>query len=196
MKKVQAERRSTMELDLLDLYRRASAWTETKVAGAVSQLDAQTLCDEWDVRTLMNHMLQTQEYFLGAAKGEEASPPSPNPPELLGPDPIADFDSVCAETLRTFEEPGVIEKTGPALGIAFSDQLLHGWDLAASTGQSTTMPQDLPEVAYDLIHGKFTEDQRKGVFKPEIPVSSNASPQEKLLAYTGRDPASTISSVR
>jgi hypothetical protein len=34
------------------------------------------------------------------------------------------------------------------------------------------------------------------VFKPEIPLSSNASPQEKLLAYTGRDPASTISSVR
>lgn len=185
-----------MELDLLDLYRRASEWTETKVAGAVSQLDAQTLCDEWDVRTLMNHMLQTQQYFLGAAKGEDASPPSPTPPDLLGPDPIADFDNVCSETVHTFEAPGVIEKTGPALGIAFSDQLLHGWDLAASTGQSTTMPQDLPGVAYDLIHGKFTDDQRKGVFKPEIPMPADASAQEKLLGYTGHDPTATVSSVR
>lgn len=185
-----------MELDLLDLYQRASVWTETKVAGATGKLDAQTLCDEWDVRTLMNHMLQTQQYFVGAARGEDVAPPSPTPPELLGDDPVADFDRTCLDTVRTFEEPGVIEKTGPTLGIAFSDQLLHGWDLAASTGQTTTMPQDLPEAAYALIHGRFTEDQRKGLFKPEISVAPDSSAQDKLLAYTGRNPDSTSSSVR
>jgi hypothetical protein len=40
-----------------------------------------------------------------------------------------------------------------------------------------------------MIHGRFTDEQRKGVFKPEIAVGPNASIQEKLLAYTGRDPA-------
>jgi hypothetical protein len=39
------------------------------------------------------------------------------------------------------------------------------------------------------MHGAFTDDQRKGVFKPEIEVDGDASPQEKLLAYTGRDPS-------
>jgi uncharacterized protein (TIGR03086 family) len=179
-------------IDLLDLYQRASEWTESKVAGATGNLDAQTLCDEWDVRTLMNHMLQTQRYFAGSARGEDVAPPSTNPPPLLGDDPIADFDQAYSETVRVFKEPGVIEKTGPALGIAFSDQLLHGWDLAASTGQATTMPQDLPEVAYELIHGQFTDDQRKGVFKPEIPVAPDASAQDRFLAYTGRDPNSTL----
>ena len=180
-----------MDLDLLDLYGRASEWTSTKVEGAASKLDAPTSCDGWDVRTLMNHMLQTQRYFVGAARGEDVSPPAGTPPDSSSDEPRADFDRACAETLKTFGEPGVIEKTGPALGIAFSDQLLHGWDLARSTGQETTMPDGLPEAAYSLIHGRFTDEQRKGVFKPEIAVAPTASAQDKLLAYTGRDPSPT-----
>ncbi len=180
-----------MDLDLLDLYRRASEWTSTKVAGAVSKLDAPTSCDGWNVRTLMNHMLQTQKYFVGAARGEDVRPPAGTPPDLVSDDPIADFDRARSETVKTFEEPGVIEKTAPALGIAFSDQLLHGWDLATSTGQETTMPEGLPEAAYSIIYGRFTDDQRKGVFKPEVAVAPDASAQDKLLAYTGRDPSLT-----
>ena len=40
-----------------------------------------------------------------------------------------------------------------------------------------------------MIHGRFTDDQRKGVFKPEIDVPADASAQDKLLAYTGRKPS-------
>jgi hypothetical protein len=81
-----------------------------------------------------------------------------------------------------YRAPGVIEKTGPSLGIAFSDQLLHGWDLATATAQDATMPEGLPEAAFDMIYGRFTDDQRKGVFKPEVTVANNASAQDKLLA--------------
>ena len=177
-----------MELDLLDLYGSASEWAGSKVQGAVSDLDAPTTCDGWTVRTLMNHMLDTQRFFVGSARGDEVTL-SQDPPDLMSQDPSADFEHARAETLRTFGAPGVIERTGPALGIAFSDQLLHGWDLAVSTGQDQTMPEGLPEAAYAMIHGRFTDDQRKGVFKPEIAVGANVSPQEKLLAYTGRNPS-------
>ena len=90
---------------------------------------------------------------------------------------------------KTFSEPGVIEKTGPSLGIAFADQLLHSWDLAKATGQDTTMPDGLAEAAYEMIHGRFTDEERVGVFKPEVEVAADASAQDKLLAYTGRDPS-------
>ena len=178
-----------MDSDLLGLYDRASAWTVEKVSDATTKMNAATPCDDWDVRALMNHMLDTQRYFVGAARGEEVSPPSPTPPTLLSDDPVADFEQARAETLTTFSEPGVIEKTGPSLGIAFSDQLLHGWDLARATGQDATMPEGLPEAAYEMIHGRLTEDQREGVFKPEVLVGSDASAQDRLLAYTGRDPS-------
>ena len=51
------------------------------------------------------------------------------------------------------------------------------------------MPEGLPEAAYEMIHGRFTEQQRKGVFKPEVAVAPSASAQDKLLAYTGRNPS-------
>ena len=82
----------------------------------------------------------------------------------------------------------MIDKTGMSLGIAFGDMLLHGWDLAKATGQDATMPAGLPEAAYEMVHGKFTDEQRKGVFKPEVKVAADVSAQDKLLAYTGRDP--------
>ena len=50
------------------------------------------------------------------------------------------------------------------------------------------MPDGLAEAAYGMIHGRFNDEQRKGTFKPEIPVGEDASPQQRLLAYTGRDP--------
>jgi uncharacterized protein (TIGR03086 family) len=177
-----------MQTDLLDLYRRGSEWCGEKVAGATA-LDAATSCDGWTVGDLLNHMLETQHYFAGSARGEDVSAPGPNPPKLLTEDPVDDFASARADVLHAFGQEGAIEKTGPALGVAFSDQLLHGWDLARATGQDTTMPDGLPEAAYRAIYGLFTEEQRQGVFKPEQPVRDDPTPQERLLAYTGRTPA-------
>ena len=177
---------SPVGTDYLDLYERASAWATDKVRGASDHLDAPTPCDEWDVRTLLNHMLDTQRYFLGSARGEEVPLPAPEPPGMLSDDPVTDFERGRAEMLEVFGDPEVQEKTGPALGVAFSDQLLHGWDVARATKQDATMPEGLAQAAYDTIHGRFTDDQRTGVFKPELQVDPNASAQEKLLAYTGR----------
>ena len=177
-----------MERDLLDLYDRASAWATEKVSAAEARLDVATPCDEWTLRKLLDHMLETQRYFVSSARGEDVSPPGPTPPATLGEDPAADFERVRQDVIQAFGDDGVIEKTGPALGIAFSDMLLHGWDVARATGQDATMPDGLAETAYRLIHGKFTDEQRVGVFKPERPIAADASPQARLLSYTGRDP--------
>lgn len=176
-----------MSIDLIESYRRASEWTAEKVANA-SDLDAATPCEQWRVRDLLNHMLDTQRYFASAARGEDASPPSPTPPSLLSSKPAADFAKARTEVIQEFERDGVLERTGPSLGIAFSDQLLHGWDLARATDQDATMPEGLAEVAYECIHGQFTAEQRKGVFAPEVRVDEQATPQQRLLGYTGRDP--------
>jgi len=177
-----------MTAEILDRYRSASDWAIDKIAH-ISDLDAQSDCDEWAVRDLLNHMLGTQRYFLSAARGEDASMPGQKPPDLLSKDPEADFKKARDEVIETFSQDGVIEKTGPSIGIAFADMLLHGWDLARSTGQDEKMPYGLAEAAYEAIHGRFTEDQRKGVFKPEVPVDADVTPQQRLLAYTGRDPS-------
>ena len=94
-----------MTADLLDLYARASEWTTAKVAAAASNLDAPTDCDGWDMRTLLNHILQTQRYFVGSARGEDVAPPTGTPPALVGDDPVASFErtrpTCCARTAPT-----------------------------------------------------------------------------------------------
>jgi len=134
-------------------------------------------------------MLDTQRHSVGAARGSNAGLASPESPPLIGEDPLAAFTAGRTELVIAYRAPGVIDKTGPSLGIAFSDQLLHGWDLANATEQDATTPEGLPEQAFNIIHGRFTEEQRKGIFKPQIKVVPDASVQDKLLAYMGRDPS-------
>jgi uncharacterized protein (TIGR03086 family) len=174
-----------MPSELCGLYRQAATWAIEKIDGATN-LDATTPCDEWDLRTLLNHMLETQRYFVASASGQEASPPSPNPPALISQSPATDFTIARDELLAAYSDEDVLEKRGQGLGIAFSDLLIHGWDVARAAGADDTMPDGLAQAAYDTIHGKFGDDQRQGMFKPEIKVDSGADAQTKLLAYVGR----------
>lgn len=90
--------------------------------------------------------------------------------------------------MKAFGADGVLEKMGPSFGIAFVEQLVHGWDLAKATGQDTKMPKDLAEAAFQMVDGNMPPDQRGSFFKPEVKVGKDASAQEKLLAYSGRKP--------
>jgi len=175
-------------MDLVDVFERGTDWSASKISGATSKLDGSTTCDQWDVRALLNHMIDSQQYFAASARGEEASLPSPTPPELIGDDPVAAYQHIRQEMLDAYRQPGVVEKTGPLLGIAFTDQLVHGWDLAKATGQDATIPDDLARAAFAMIDGQLTDERRGNGFKPAVSVADDASPQERLLAYTGRQP--------
>jgi len=175
-------------MDLLDLFTRASAWTAERVPAAADQLDAPTPCTEWKVRDLLNHMIDTQNYFAARGRGEDAPLPNPSPPSLIGSDPVSAFTKAREELLRVYADPKVVEKTGPSLGIAFSDQLIHGCDLARATGQDASMPEDLAEAALTMVGGMLTPERRGNAFAPEAEVGDDATVQQKLLAFMGRQP--------
>src|SRR5436190_6987076 len=176
-------------MDPVDLFERGSAWTAAKIPGAIENLDNSTPCDKWTVEDVLNHMLDTQRYFTGVARGESPELPSPTPPSLLDDDPVAQYEAARQATIAAFRAPGVLEKTGPSLGIAFVDQLVHGWDLAEATGQDTTMPAELAEPAFSMLDGRLTDERRGDAFKPAVPVADDASPHDRLLAYVGREPS-------
>ena len=134
-------------------------------------------------------MIDTQNFFAARARGEEPSFPGPTPPSLIGDDPVATLRADPAgDAARPPRARSVLDKAGPLLGIAFCDQLIHGWDLATATGQDATMPDDLAEAAFAMLDGRLTDDQRGSAFKAAVDVPDDASAQEKLLAYTGRQP--------
>jgi uncharacterized protein (TIGR03086 family) len=177
-----------VNVDLLDQFDRTTQWSASKIPAATTMLDDGTPCDQWDVRTLLDHMIDTQNFFAARARGEEPALPSATPPSLIGDDPQAAYEQAREQTLRAHREPGALEKTGPLLGIAVCDQLIHGWDLATASGQDATMPDDLAQAAFAILDGRLTDDQRGNAFKPAVVVADDAPVQDKLLAYTGRRP--------
>jgi uncharacterized protein (TIGR03086 family) len=175
-------------MDPVDLFDKGSAWTKQKIEGAKDQLDAQTPCDEWDVRSVINHLLDGQQgYFQKAALGEKAAPPSPNPPDILKGDPAGEYEKTRKATLDAFRKADP-KKAMMTMGIAFVDQVVHGTDIAKATGQDATIPPDLAEAAFGMVNGNITDENRGNGFKAEVKVPENAPAQDKLLAYLGRTP--------
>ena len=184
-----------MTVDILDLFERGTAWTATKIAGAAGKLDAPTNCDGWDVRRMIDHLLAGHAMFAASASGGEFAPPPDPPPTLTGDDPAAQYEDARKATAHAFGQPGVLGSTighlpaPQAIGIAFCDNLIHGWDLAVSTGQDAAMPDDLATAAFAMLDGNIPDERRdNGLFKRSVPVADDASMQDRLVAYTGRDP--------
>ena len=151
-------------MDILDLFERGTAWTATKIAGAADRLDAPTNCDGWNVRRLIDHLLAGQEMFAASASGGAFAPPADPPPPLVADDPAGQYEEARKATAHAFEQDGVLASTighlpaAQALGIAFCDNLIHGWDLARSTGQDPTMPDGLADAAFAMLDGNIPDD--------------------------------------
>jgi uncharacterized protein (TIGR03086 family) len=185
-------------MDLLDLFERSTAWTAEKVRGAVDQLDAQTPCEEWSVRRLIDHLLFGQQMFASGPSGGSVAPPAGPPPELVGDDPVAQYEDARKATLHAYSQPGVLESmlndgkvpAAQIVAIAFTDQLVHGWDLAKCTGQDATMPPDLAAAALGVVNGRIPDEARgpDKNFKAAVSVPEDTSDQDKLIAYLGRTP--------
>ena len=73
--------------------------------------------------------------------------------------------------------------------IGTGDVLLHTWDLARATGQDETL--DAVEVER-MLAGMASIDEamlrNSGHYGPRVEVSDDASAQDKLIAFIGRQP--------
>ncbi|MBW8486115.1 TIGR03086 family metal-binding protein [Actinomadura parmotrematis] len=163
-------------------------------------MEAPTPCGDWDVRTLLNHLI------LWSGRGEDAA--RKRAPE--GPGEEHDFtvgdgwaDAFAAQALRTARAwddaaawDGDTSLTGaspgmPAAvigGMVFGEWILHGWDLARATGQDAVPAPALVEVAYAGVLPIAEMARQYEAFGPEIAVPEDAPVLDRLLGATGRDP--------
>ena len=175
----------------IDLYGAASKRTSEIIAGVKSsQLGDSTPCGEWNVQTLIEHLVGGTGMASGSLSGAgpEATP--------QGASHAAAFDAGAAKVLDLAKAPGAMDKTvqspfgdmpgGQFLAAFFMDTLVHGWDLAKATGQNTHLPEDLAETCYAMFGPSADEMRKSGVFGPRVEVAENASAQVKLLGALGR----------
>jgi uncharacterized protein (TIGR03086 family) len=166
------------------------------------RIAASTPCEEFTVGHLLNHMLGLTLAFTAAARGERG-PHNDAPPRTPEAVPPHDWRPVLEARLRVladaWTEPSAWEGDATAGGVTFpaaimgivalNEVAVHGWDLATATGQRYELDPATVELLTGFV-GQDADDQsaREGVYGPPVAAAEDASPQDRLIALTGRDP--------
>ena len=165
-----------------------------------AQLSSPTLCSEWTVKDLLNHMVGGATMF--AISAEQGSVPDEVLGQLMGGDNVGDdpqgaWAKAAQRAMSAFEQPGAMDKivklpfgempAGIALNIAIFDVATHAVDLARATGQHVA-DTELLEGALAIGQQMVGPDLRTpGVFGAEQTVGDSASAEDRLLAFAGRN---------
>jgi uncharacterized protein (TIGR03086 family) len=157
----------------------------------------ETPCTDWDVRALVNHLVNEALWVKPLLDGltiEEVGDRFDG--DVLGEDPKAAFDRAATEATAVAGEPGASERVvhissgdTPAseyLSELFSDFVVHGWDLARGIGVDDTI--DAGDAALIYAQMKPMEDEMRswGAYGDRVEVAEGADTQTKLLALFGR----------
>ncbi len=162
------------------------------------QLGLPTPCADWDVRGLIGHFVGGAGMFAAAFNGEELNiDPDAPMPDLVGDDPLGAFDGAISRFNAAVDQPGAMDRI---VGLPFGqlpaamvlellkfDLLVHCWDLATATGQPFDPPADMVEHGLEAAKMIISAELRNGdTFADEVTVRAQATPIERLVAFTGR----------
>jgi uncharacterized protein (TIGR03086 family) len=164
------------------------------------QLAAPTPCAGTSVAGLLDHLVGlTVAFRLGAEKQPVTGAPRASADALP-----ADWrtrlpgqlDALAAAWRDPAAWEGMTEVAGARLPggakgvVAATEVLVHGWDLAAATGQPYEADPATAErclaFAVDLAAG--APEMRNSMYGPEVPVPADAPVLDRVLGQTGRDP--------
>ena len=167
-----------------------------------AQFGDPTPCPEWDVRTLLNHLILWTSYSAERrAHGESVSE------ELMAKDFAAEPGFAAAyraqldRALAAWADPAAWERDlnvmgtpTPAADVAsllLAEIVLHAWDLAAATGQSYAVGDKAAEAALTAVAANAELFRQYRGFAEPVPVAADAPVLDRVLALSGRDPAWT-----
>ncbi|MEV5280460.1 TIGR03086 family metal-binding protein [Streptomyces sp. NPDC051994] len=170
------------------------------------QLDASTPCPKYPVRDLISHVWGLSGAFQDAARKDvgpsTSTPPGSVPPPELPADWRDSLPARLAAMAEAWRDPAAWEGDTQAGGVTLpaavmgrvglDELVVHGWDLAKSTGQAYRPAQrDLEESYALLAPSKDDPSARSEAFGPAVAVPEGAPLLDRVIGLSGRDPAWT-----
>lgn len=157
--------------------------------------DAQpTPCDAWDVAALRQHVVGWLTAFADGVSDDEGRCSDADAVVVEGTGAAQARDAAARLGAASPERPVSIGDSAMpgemALAMMLWEYQVHGWDLAAATDQSWRPDEQGLEASLAFAPGMLTPDfQGEGKsFGDRIEVSERATPMERLVALSGRDP--------
>ena len=162
----------------------AAKWSEVADQISDADWDKPTTCDEWTVRDLVDHAMHWQA-MGGSVLG-------------AGTAPGQSWSEIQPALGAALQDPANLEGTAEAFGnmplqgvagLVIGDLLVHSWDLARSIGADETLPADVAESTLMGLQ-RLPAEMLRGdtMFGAPIDVADDASIQDKLLGFVGRQP--------
>jgi len=187
-----------MDVDLPEVHARALDLARRSVAGVgADQWEQQSDCEDWTVRELVNHVVTGNYWAAELGSGltiEDVGDRLDG--DVLGTDPVRVYDDSSIVAAAVFRAPGAMERPcavsyGPVPGSVycghrFLDVLIHGWDVATSTGQDTTLDPELVEACFAVIEPQMDTLAASGMFGNRMDLPDEAGRQAQLLGLLGR----------
>jgi uncharacterized protein (TIGR03086 family) len=156
-----------------------------------ADLHRDTPCSEFDVSELVGHLVDSLS-GLAAMAGREAD-------RRAGGDLEEQVAHVAQQALEAWGRRGLdgTVSAGPtqlpaavAAGILVLELLVHGWDVAAATGQKLPVSEELAGYVLSLAEQVVTPQLRQGgSFAEAVDVAADAPALDRLAAFTGRSVA-------
>ena len=166
------------------------------------QLANKTPCAEYDVRALVNHLLFWGPSLAGAGRKESVPQPAAaeSDVDLAAGDWRGRLLALLEDITSSWAPPSAWEGEtsmgtphmlpAPVMGDMIVGELaVHGWDLAAATGQRLELPADLLAHLHDTVFAGVEQGREMGLYGPEVAVPADAPTLDRILGLTGRDPA-------
>lgn len=175
-----------MSQEHIDIWKQsAEAFTQRYDAITEAQWSAETPCDGWCVKDLVEHAVQTQIGFAGGLVGAEI-PEGADWPAARAAIEACLSDPSCLDGTTEMGPMGTVPKMVP-FGIAASDMLVHTWDLARAIGADETLPE-APVAATHAGLQRFPEQMMRseGMFGAAITAAEGADMQTQMLNFAGR----------
>ena len=185
--------------DLLAAHRQALDATRGLVAGVGADTwAAASPCEGWDVRELVNHIVTGNWWAAELAAGRTIEQVGDRlDGDVLGDDPLAAYDASAEAAHAAFAAPGALDAPcavsyGPVPGSVYAghrtlDVAIHGWDLAAATGQGRTLDPALVDALWEIVTPQADLLRGSGMFGGDVEAPPGADSQTRLLALLGRD---------
>jgi uncharacterized protein (TIGR03086 family) len=184
--------------DLPEFHDRALRATAALVAGTTAdQMHLATPCDDWDVRRLLTHVVAGNLWVGELVDGKTIDEVGDRfDGDVLGDDPHGAYDRSAAAAGAAFKAEGAMDRPvavsyGPVpgsiyCGHRFLDVLVHGWDLAKATGQSTALDDELARACLEVVEPQADLLKGSGMFHSDVVAPDGADAQTRLLALLGR----------
>lgn len=160
--------------------------------------DLPTVCDPWNVKDLVAHVVLGEAHLPSVTSGQTTQTQTSFGADILGANALATWRGTALRAIESAREPGLVDAvfdldigavTGAQLlNYRITDNVVHAWDIAMAVTRPKPVADRFAEWLLDFWQPVAGQIAETPMFGPPVEPADGASAGDRLLALLGRTP--------